>query len=141
MVPSAYVMLAALPLTSNGKVDRLALPAPDAAGVGEPPGFVPPRTPLEETLAGVWAGLLGVQRVGVHDNFFDLGGHSLLAVQLLSRVRDSVGVELPVRALFAGPTVAEMAVAVVQSQARRIRADELEHLLSEVEGTLPRKRP
>jgi len=138
MVPSAFVTLAALPLTSNGKVDRLALSATVAADAGEAPGFVPPRTPLEETLAGVWAGLLGVPRVGVHDNFFDLGGHSLLAVQVLSRVRDSVGVELPVRALFAGPTVAEMAIAVAQSQARRLRADELEHLLNEVEGTLPR---
>ena len=137
MVPSAFVMLAALPLTSNGKVDRSALPPPDSADSGEPPGFVAPRTPLEETLAGIWAGLLGVQRVGVHDNFFDLGGHSLLAVQVLSRVRDSVGVELPVRALFAGPSVAEMAVAVAQSQARRLRADELERLLSEVESALP----
>jgi hypothetical protein len=137
MVPSAFVTLAALPLTSNGKVDRFALSAPVAADFGEPSGFVPPRTPLEETLASVWAGLLGVQRVGVHDNFFDLGGHSLLAVQVLSRVRDAVGVELPVRVLFTGPTVAEMAFAVAQSQARRLRADDWS--ASERGGGHPRK--
>jgi non-ribosomal peptide synthetase component F len=138
MVPSAFATLAALPLTPNGKVDRLALSAAAAGDVGDPTGFAPPRTPLEETLARVWAELLGVPRVGIHENFFDLGGHSLLAVQVLSRVRDSVGVELPVRTLFAGPTVAEMALALAQSQARTLRPDDLERLLSEVESTSPR---
>jgi amino acid adenylation domain-containing protein len=108
MLPAAWVFLAALPLTPNGKVDRRALPAP-AAGPAEAAGQTAPRTPLEEVLAAAWAATLGRQSVGVHDDFFDLGGHSLLATRLVSRVRDLLRVELPVRALFEAPTVAGMA--------------------------------
>ena len=110
MVPSAFVGLPALPLTPNGKVDRKALPAPEGRGVEEE--YVAPCTPTEELLAGIWAEVLRQERVGRHDNFFALGGHSLVAIQVVSRVRDTFGVELPVRCVFESPTVAELSAAV-----------------------------
>ncbi|MFP2911744.1 condensation domain-containing protein, partial [Pyxidicoccus sp. 3LFB2] len=107
MVPSAFVALEALPLTGNGKVDRKALPAPEAPS--SEASYVAPRTPTEEALASIWAGLLRVEKVGVNEDFFALGGHSLLATQVVSRLRQSFQVELPVRALFEAPTVAALA--------------------------------
>jgi len=112
MVPAAFVHLDALPLTSNGKVDRAALPDPDWQRPELRGERVAPRTPVEETLAGIWQDLLGVAPIGIHDSFFDLGGHSLKAGQLVLRVRDQLGVELPVRTVFEAPSVAELAVAV-----------------------------
>ena len=119
MVPAAFVFLDALPLTRHGKVDRRALPEPDAADLGEA-GYVAPRTPTEELLAAVWAELLGAARVGVDDSFFVLGGHSLLATRVASRVRETLGVELPVRAVFEHPTLAALAAEVDRLR----RADE-----------------
>ncbi|HEX7238619.1 MAG TPA: amino acid adenylation domain-containing protein, partial [Longimicrobiaceae bacterium] len=107
MVPSAVVVLEAMPLTPHGKVDRRALPAPGAAGDDE--SYVAPRTPTEELLAGIWSGVLGVERVGAGDGFFDRGGHSLLATRVVSRVREAFGAELPLRALFEAPTLAALA--------------------------------
>jgi amino acid adenylation domain-containing protein len=107
MVPSAFHFLEALPLTPSGKIDRRGLPDLEAAG--EEAGAVPPRTPLEEEIAGIWRQVMGVERVGVHDNFFDLGGHSLLAVRLLARIRRQLGRDLPLASLFAGPTIAHQA--------------------------------
>ncbi|MFM0191426.1 amino acid adenylation domain-containing protein, partial [Paraburkholderia nemoris] len=100
MVPGAYVLLDALPLTHNGKLDRAALPAPDATTADE---HVEPSTPTEALLAQIWCDVLGVERVGTHDDFFRLGGHSLLAVRVLSRVRREVGRDVPLQAVFDHP--------------------------------------
>jgi amino acid adenylation domain-containing protein len=110
MVPSAIVLLPALPLTANGKLDRHALPAPDRGG--ERGAAVAPRTPVEELLAGLWAQVLRRGDIGVDDSFFDLGGHSLLATQLFSRMREAFGADLPLSLLFAAPTVAGLAAGV-----------------------------
>ena len=108
MVPAFLVGLDALPLLPSGKVDRKALPEPDARSASAHE-HVAPRTPIEETVAGIWQELLGLQRVGVHDNFFALGGHSLLAVRVIARLRTTISVELPVRALFDSPTLGRLA--------------------------------
>ncbi|HEX3525994.1 MAG TPA: amino acid adenylation domain-containing protein, partial [Thermoanaerobaculia bacterium] len=109
MLPSAIVALPSLPLTPSGKVDRKALPEPDS---GPAPGFVAPRTAVEEILAEIWSDLLGAAPIGVHDNFFERGGHSLLATQVVSRVRGAFGVELPLRAFFEAPTVTALAASI-----------------------------
>jgi amino acid adenylation domain-containing protein len=106
MIPSAFVFLDALPLTSHGKIDRKALPVPVRSRGVSGYAYSPPRTPDEETLAGVWAEVLGLRRVGINDGFFELGGHSLLAAQIISRMREAFKVELPLGAIFENPTVA-----------------------------------
>jgi len=112
MVPSAFVPLAAMPLSPNGKVDRKALPAPEGCRAALGVEYVAARTPTEEVLAGIWAQLLGVEQVGIHDDFFDLGGHSLLATQLVSRARAALKVELPLRDLFEVRTVEQLATRI-----------------------------
>ncbi|MFD3658960.1 condensation domain-containing protein, partial [Streptomyces sp. NPDC058620] len=118
MVPSLFVELAALPLTPNGKIDRKALPEPQEIRGGElEAGFVAPATVPEELLAGIWSQVLGVDRVGATDGFFDLGGHSLLAAQVISRIREAFGVAVPLSALFDQPTVRGL-VAAMETSAR-----------------------
>ena len=109
MLPAAFVLLEQLPRLPNGKLDRRALPAPDTVRPNIESAFVAPRTPTEELLANLWAQVLSVEQVGVHDNFFALGGHSLLATQVVSRLRGVFQVELPLRRLFEMPTVATLA--------------------------------
>ena len=109
MMPSAIVVLPALPLNPNGKVDRTALPVPDLRASKLSGAFVAPRTPLEKSLAQAWTEVLGVPRIGVHDNFFELGGHSLLAVRLFSRLAKILGDRPPLAVLFQAPTVAQLA--------------------------------
>jgi amino acid adenylation domain-containing protein len=119
MVPSAFVILESLPLTPNGKVNRRALPAPEPSSELLEK-YVAPRTPIEEILAQIWSQVLKVELVGRHDNFFELGGHSLLATQLVSRVRSSLKVELPLRSLFAAPTIAELSQNIQRLQQQDI---------------------
>jgi acyl carrier protein len=114
MVPAAFVELADLPLTPNGKIDRAALPAPEAMR-SDRDEFVPPSGAVEEQLADMWAQVLGIDRIGARDNFFELGGHSLLATQVVSRIRDAFGVEIPLAALFDQPTIAETAEAITKA--------------------------
>jgi acyl carrier protein len=112
MLPTAFVWLEALPLTANGKVDRAALPAPDAANAAGDGVFVAPRTPVEQQVAGIVAGLLGLDQIGRDDNVFLLGGHSLLGAQIIARVSDTFGVDLPLHTLYAAPTVATLAAEI-----------------------------
>ncbi len=116
MIPSVFMVLEALPLTPNGKVNREALPTPDQNRTEREKVYVEPRTPVEELLARIWSQVLGIERVGIHDNFFDLGGHSMLITQLVVRVRETFQVELPLRSLFEMPTVAELAQSIAIAQ-------------------------
>ncbi|RKG94218.1 amino acid adenylation domain-containing protein, partial [Corallococcus sp. CA053C] len=118
MVPSAFVALAAFPLTPNGKVDRKALPAPEASAARSE-DYVAPTTATERRLAELWAQVLRVERIGRQDHFFELGGHSLLATQVVSRVRSAFGVELPLRALFEAPVLEQLAQRVEQASSAR----------------------
>jgi len=117
MAPSVFVFVDALPLTPSGKIDRKALPDPDIGELGADTEYVAPRDPVEEALCGIFAETLGfqasgLQRMGIHDGFFDLGGHSLLATKVISLIRARLGVELPLRALFEHPTPAALATAI-----------------------------
>ena len=110
MVPSAYVVLERLPLNANGKVDRQKLPAPDAGRSRASTTFVSPRSSTEQTLTTMFIEALGVDHVGVNDDFFaDLGGHSLLATRIVSRIREAFRLDLPLRTIFEAPTVAGLA--------------------------------
>jgi amino acid adenylation domain-containing protein len=121
MAPASFVVLDRLPLTANGKLDREALAAVDDTPAPAEE-YVPPGNEVEETLAEVFASVIGAPRVGVYDNFFDLGGHSLLATQVVSRVRETFEVELTLRALFEAPTVAELAAEVERLIIEQIEA-------------------
>lgn len=134
MVPATFTALDALPLTPNGKLDRRALPAPDDSRPELEAAYVAPRTPTEEMLAAIWAEVLQLARVGIHDNFFDLGGHSLLATQVIARVKETLQADVPLRALFEAPTVAGLSALIVQKQAEALSDDELAQLLTEAQG-------
>ena len=133
MVPQHFVELESIPLTPNGKVDRKALPKPEADGALEQ-GYVAPRTETEQKIAGVWQEVLKLERVGVQDDFFELGGHSLLATQVLSRLNQLLNIKLPLRKLFEARTVEAMAQLIetsfwstgVRQPGRENRQDERE---------------
>jgi acyl carrier protein len=134
MVPSAFVVLDAFPLTPNGKLDRKALPVPDQIRPQLQESFVVARTPIEEIIAEVWAEVLKLEKVGIHDNFFDLGGHSLLATQIISRVRDAFQMDIPLRTLFEKPTVEELAIAIMHHSREQISEKELSGILNDLES-------
>jgi len=129
MIPQAFVVLADLPRTPNGKVDRRALPAPEASRAALTAAYVEPRTALERASAGVWAEVLGVPAVGLADNFFELGGHSILAVRLAARLAETLGVEVGLRALFESPTAGGLLARLGESAPAAARLAETEALL------------
>ncbi|MGZ4135760.1 MAG: non-ribosomal peptide synthetase, partial [Tumebacillaceae bacterium] len=120
MVPSAFVVLSAFPLSANGKVDRRALPAPDENSLVREQDYVAPRTPVEEVVAMIWGEVLGLDRVGVCDNFFALGGYSLLGIQILSRVREAFDLDLSVGDLFDAPTVEGLSAVMLAEEKHRV---------------------
>jgi acyl carrier protein len=118
MIPSAYVQLKQLPLTANGKVDRKALPDAGLNRGAVDEQYVAARTPVEGMMVGMWTELLGLQQIGINDNFFDLGGHSLGATQLISRLRSAFQIELPLRSLFETPTISGLSKVIEETMAR-----------------------
>jgi acyl carrier protein len=123
MVPADFVTLERLPLTPNGKVDRKALPAPGST-VATAAVYVPPETPTEKVLAELWQRILRIERIGTKDNFFESGGHSLLALQLVGRIRDRFGVDLPLENLFQRPQLSDLAVRIdILSSTARARQE------------------
>ncbi|MBA2680980.1 MAG: AMP-binding protein, partial [Ktedonobacteraceae bacterium] len=136
MVPTAFLFMSALPLTPAGKVDRRVLPLPDPEE--RPPlsstTYVPPRTHVEHVLADIWAEVLKVARVGIHDDFFTAGGHSLLAIQIMSRIRATFQIEIPLRSLFENPSLAGLARAIEQLLPPETEEERLARLLEEIES-------
>jgi len=118
MIPSTFMILDALPLSPNGKLDRNALPAPDSEKSLRETSRVAPRTPLEEELASIWRQILNIEQVGVYDDFFEIGGHSLLVTQVIARVRDTCHVDLPLQVMFKTPTIAALAEAIEKVKMR-----------------------
>ena len=116
MVPSHIVVMDVLPLTPNGKIDRKALPAPFDENISAAEEFVAPRTGTEQALGAIWSELLKLDRIGIHNDFFDLGGHSLLAIKAISRIRDVFGVDLPTQTLFEKPTIADLADIITEAR-------------------------
>jgi amino acid adenylation domain-containing protein len=133
MLPSAIAVLDSFPQTPSGKVDRLALPDPETIGEPSAADYIAPRTPLEETVAQIWCHVLGIERIGVEDDFFALGGHSLLATQVVAQVRSDFAVDLPLHSLFTYPTVASLTGEIMRMMGR---SDEQETaaLMAELEG-------
>lgn len=144
MIPSSFILLDALPLNTNGKVDRQALPLPGQARPLQHVEYVAPRNPVEGVVAGIWIDVLSIEHIGVHDNFFEIGGHSLLATQVISRICHTFQIDLPLRALFETPTIESLSQALLQHDSRperisaiaqvhmklnRMSADEIQQLL------------
>lgn len=134
MVPISVVVLDRMPLTSQGKIDRRALPPPDTSRPLLDAQFELPQSPLETSLAGIWSEVLRLRQVGRNDNFFDLGGHSLLATQVVARIRDACQVELPLRTLFESPTIAQLAAAIARQKAAAADPDRLAVSLARMES-------
>jgi amino acid adenylation domain-containing protein len=134
MVPAAFVRLDVMPMTPNGKVDRRSLPVPDDSRPELETPFMAPETPLEEQLTKIWAQVLGLSRIGIHDNFFDLGGHSLAATRVVSQVIKEVQLELTPQAVFQAPTVAEMATLITERQIKQQGEKDRARMIDELES-------
>ncbi len=132
MIPVAFKFLETMPLTPNSKVDRRALPEPEMIRPEMDVEFVAPRTPIEEILADIWSEVLGIDQVGIHDNFFVLGGYSLVATQVLTRVIRTFNLEISQRKFFEAPTIANLADAIISKQLEQLSSQEIEQLLAEV---------
>jgi len=134
MIPSAFVKLDTIPLTATGsrKVDRRALPEPGNKRPDVDTLYVTPRTLAEEQVAKIWAEVLSLDLVGVHDNFLELGGHSLAATRMVSRVIKTFQVVIPLRSLLEAPTVAEMAAIIAERQAKKLSEEDLDRVLTEL---------
>ena len=134
MIPSAFIFMDGLPLTPNGKIDRNGLPGPEQARTSFATEFVAPRTPIEEALADIWAGVIGIDRVGAHDDFFDLGGHSLQAIRCIAQVRNTFLVDLPLRNLFDAPTVASLSATLVAREQHPGQTEKIASALQRVKS-------
>jgi acyl carrier protein len=134
MVPIVFETVDVLPLTQTGKIDRRALPKPGMQRHELAKPFAAPRTPAERDLSKIWGEVLGFDQVGIHDSFLDLGGHSLAASRIIARLIQSFQLELPLKALFDAPTVAEMAAVITQNQTKQASDAELAQMLREVEA-------
>jgi hypothetical protein len=132
MLPSAFVMVDSMPLTETGKIDRSVLPVPEEARPELAQKYVAPRSALEQVLAGIFAEILKVERVGIQDNFFELGGHSLLATQVTSRIRQLLSVNLPLRKFFEDPRVSGVAEEVSRDSGNRLRIERTAELLLQI---------
>jgi len=137
MVPAAFMFLDTLPLTANGKIDRRSLPVPDQNRPEQESSFVAPRTPVEELLAQIWAEVLKLEQVGIHDKFFELGGHSLSVSQVASRIQRDFLVVLPLRILFDAPTIADQSAAIVAAQLMQEDASDVERIMNELKQLSP----
>lgn len=131
MIPAHVVFMETLPLTPNGKIDRKALPDPGQTESKET--YVAPDSPTETAMALIWAEVLDLSRVGIHDNFFDLGGHSLLAMQVTSRLGEAFRMQIPVRSLFESPTISELAGHVEVISKKRNESLDFEHISEDEE--------
>ena len=133
LIPSVFVFMDYLPLT-NGKLDRQALPDPGHSKLELNAPYAVPTTPVEAVLARIWAEVLSLDHIGIHDNFFALGGHSLIATRVVSQVVKNFQLELPLQLLFQAPTVADLAVIISEHQAKKISPSEIERILNELES-------
>ena len=133
MVPAAFVELERMPLNSNGKIDKKALPAADLARPERTEDYVSPETPLEQEVASVWKEALGLDRVGINENFFEIGGHSLLATRVIMLLRSRLGLSISLRLLFEYPTVAGMASALMDTLIDESEEPALLEMIAEVE--------
>jgi acyl carrier protein len=137
MIPARIIMLAEMPLTRNGKVDRRALPLPDAQRPDIERPFVAPATPVEIELARLWQELLCVDIVGIHDHFFELGGHSILLTQLASRIRKEFQVNVPLQVLFDAPTIVEMTKAILAKKVEQMDQTKVDQMLKKLKQLSP----
>jgi acyl carrier protein len=126
------VLLDALPLTANGKIDHRALPTPHDPRFNVETEFVAPRTPIEEALSGIWSEAMDIEQISVHDDFFELGGHSLMATKVVSRIREAFQIELPLRYIFEAPTVAKLAARLMQDTSQQERLEKIAQALVEL---------
>jgi acyl carrier protein len=133
MIPSAFVVLDRLPLLPNGKIDRRALPAPSGSRPLLDSPFAAPRDSIEKELAKIWAQVLSLDEVGIHDDFFELGGHSLAAAGVVWQVIKKFRLEIPLSLLFQSPTIAEMARVIAKHEGCNLKEQDLDRLLSELE--------